>query len=56
MPSTIKNNSGGYEWWTEYDENGNEIHTKANNGEERRYEYTYHENGKVKTQKEYSAF
>ena len=35
--------SNGYEWWKEYDENGNEIHYKNSDGTEKWYEYD--ENG-----------
>ena len=34
-----KENSDGYEWWSEYDSNGNEIHFKNNDGYEWWSEY-----------------
>ena len=38
---------------TEYDERGNEIHYKDPNGAEQWYEYTYWENGAVRTKTYY---
>lgn len=63
--------SDGTEGWYDHDENGNEIHYKNNGDYDARgneihfknnhnrewwFEYTFHENGKVKTKKKFNSF
>ena len=40
----LKDYKDGFEMWCEYDENGNEIHTKNSKGFEQWYEYDDHGN------------